>query len=139
MVTKIHGQPTSQDLAILEKEIIAILANIPTTLGGGNYGQVGIIMEPTEYSTMPRGINFADPLNLGSYPATLAATAAVGTRAKAEAEHKELINQYKTFKGVQLGTKGLILEAVENKYLIKFKHGTLGFLNKAPRQMLVLD
>ena len=49
-VTKIHDQPTSQDLTILEKEIIAILANIPTTLGGGNYGHVGIIMEPTEYT-----------------------------------------------------------------------------------------
>jgi hypothetical protein len=51
-VTKIHGQPMSQDLTILEKEIIAILTNIPTTLGGGNYGHVRIIMEPTEYSTM---------------------------------------------------------------------------------------
>ena len=39
-VTKIHGQPTNNDLTILEKELIAILANIPTptTLGGGNHG-----------------------------------------------------------------------------------------------------
>ena len=37
-VTKIHGQPTNQDLTTLEKELIAILANIPTTLGGGNHG-----------------------------------------------------------------------------------------------------
>jgi hypothetical protein len=119
MVSKIHGQPTSQDLTILEKEIIAILANVPTTLGGGNYGHVGIIMEPTKYSTMSGGINFANPLNQGFYPATLTATAAVGTRAKAEAEHKELINQYKIFEGVCLGTKDLILEAVENKYSSK--------------------
>ena len=68
------------------------------TLGGGNYGHVGIIMEPKEYSTMPGGINFSNPLNSGFYPATLAATATAGTRAKAEAEHKELINQYKTLK-----------------------------------------
>jgi hypothetical protein len=47
-VTKIYGQPMSHDLTILEKEIIAILANISTTLGGGNYGHVGIIMKPTE-------------------------------------------------------------------------------------------
>jgi hypothetical protein len=136
MVTKIHGQPTSHDLTILEQDIIAILANIPTTLGGGNYWHVGIIMEPTEYSTMSRGINFADPINPGFYPATLATNAAVGTRAKAEAEHSELINQYKIFKGVHLGTKDLILEAVENEYLIKIEHETLGFLNKTPRQML---
>jgi hypothetical protein len=34
-VTKIHGQPTSHDLTNLEREIISILANIPTMLGGG--------------------------------------------------------------------------------------------------------
>ncbi len=93
-------------------------------------------MEPTEYSTMSRGINFAGPLNPGFYPATLPVTAAAGTRAKAEAVHKELINQYKTFEGVYLGTKDLILEAVEKEYLIKIEHETLGFLNKTPRQML---
>jgi hypothetical protein len=36
-VTKIHGQLTNHDNTILEKEIIAILANIPTRLGGGNH------------------------------------------------------------------------------------------------------
>ena len=48
-VTKIHGQPTNQDLTILEKELIAILANIPTTLGGGNHGHAGILMDPARY------------------------------------------------------------------------------------------
>ena len=48
-VTKIHGQPTNQDLTILEKELITILANIPTTLGGGNHGHAGIIIEPEKY------------------------------------------------------------------------------------------
>ena len=50
-VTKIHGQPTSHDLTNLEKEIISILANIPTTLGGGNHGHVGVIMNPMDYMT----------------------------------------------------------------------------------------
>jgi len=48
-VTKIHGQPTNQDLTILKKELIAILANIPTTLGGGNHGHAGILMDPARY------------------------------------------------------------------------------------------
>ena len=39
-VTKIHGQPKSHDLTILEKELITILAGIPTALGGGNYGVI---------------------------------------------------------------------------------------------------
>jgi hypothetical protein len=32
--------------------------------------------------------------------------------------------------------KDLILEAVDNKYLIKIEHETLGYLNQTPRQML---
>jgi len=73
MVTTIRGQPTSHDLTILEKELIAILTGIPTALGGGNFGHVGVIMEATAYSTMTAGIAFADPANPGVYPAGLAA------------------------------------------------------------------
>jgi len=135
-VTKIHGQPTSQNLTNLEKEIIAILANIPTTLGGGNHGHVGIIIDQTDYLTLSGGIAFNTPVNPGSYPAGLALNAAAGTRARAEAEHKELINQYETFEGVRLGTKDIILEAVDHEYLSEIEHDTLGFLNQTPRQML---
>ncbi len=46
------------------------------------------------------------------------------------AEHKELINQFETFEGVRLGTKDLILEAVDNEYLSKIEHVTLGYLNR---------
>jgi hypothetical protein len=99
-VTKIHGQPMSHDLTQLEKEIIAILANIPTTLGGGNHGHVGVMMDPVDYNTMTTGIDFVNPANPGIYPANLALNAAVGTSARAEAEHKELINQFETFEGV---------------------------------------
>jgi hypothetical protein len=131
-VTKIHGQPTSHDVTILEKELIAILAGIPTALGSGNSGHVGVIMETTAYLTMTAGIAFVNPANPGVYPAGLTANAAATIRARAEAEHKELINQFETIEGV----KDLILEAVDNEYLIKIEHETLGFLNQTPRQML---
>jgi hypothetical protein len=49
MATKIHGQPTDQDLTLLEKELISIAANVPTALGGGNHRHAEIIVEPTKY------------------------------------------------------------------------------------------
>ncbi len=45
LVTKIHGQPTDQDITMLEKELIAIAASIPSALGRGNHGHAGIIVE----------------------------------------------------------------------------------------------
>ena len=68
MVTKIHGQPTNQDLTILKKELIAILANIPTTLRGGNHRHGGIIIKPERYLQLTGGTAFNIPPNPGIYP-----------------------------------------------------------------------
>ena len=92
-------------------------------------------MDPTDYTTMTGGTSFVNPVNPGIYPADLALNAAAGIRARAEAEHKELVNQFETFEGVRLGTKDLILAAVDNEYLNEIEHETLGYLNQTPRQM----
>ena len=108
MVTKIHGQPMSHDLTILKKKLIAILAGIPMAISGGNFGHVGVIMVATAYSTMTTSTALIDPANPRVYPAGLATNAAATIHARAEAEHKELINQFETFKGVCQGVKDLI-------------------------------
>ena len=134
-VTKIHGQPTNQDLTILEKELIAILANIPTTLGGGNHGHAGILMEPARYLLIA-GVPFNNPANPGNYPLNVAGNAAAGVRARAEAEHKEEVREYETFQGVIQATKDIFLEAVDHEYLLEIEDEILGFLNQTPTDML---
>ena len=134
-VTKIHGQPTNQDLTTLEKELIAILANIPTTLGGGNHGHAGILMEPARY-LLTAGVPFNNPANPGNYPLNVAGNAAAGVRARAEAEHKEEVREYETFQGVVQATKDIILEAVDHEYLLEIEDEILGFLNQTPMDML---
>jgi hypothetical protein len=62
--------------------------------------------------------------------------AASGTRARAEAEHKEPITQFEAYEGIKQGTKDIILQAVDNKYLAEIEHKTLGYLNQTSRQML---
>jgi hypothetical protein len=57
-VTKDQGQPMDHDIMLLEKEVIAIAANIPTTFGGGDHGHARLIVEkrgPLE-KTLPRKI-----------------------------------------------------------------------------------
>ena len=134
-VTKIHGQPTNHDLTILEKELIAILANIPTTLGGGNHGHAGIIMNPDRYLLIA-GVPFINPTNPGNYPENVAGNAAAGVRAKVEAEHKEQVREYETFQGVVQATKDIILEAVDHEFLLEIEDEILGFLNQTPTDIL---
>ena len=134
-VTKIHGQPTNQDLTLLEKELIAILANIPTTLGGGGHGHAGIVMDPAQY-LLVAGVAFVNPANPGTYPAGVPNNAAQGVRARAEADHKELVKEYETFQRVVQATKDIILEIVDNEYLLEIKDKILGFLNQTPTDIL---
>jgi hypothetical protein len=134
-VTKIHGQPMNQDLMILEKELIAILANIPTILGGGNHGHAGIIIKTARYLLMI-GTAFVNPPNPGTYPTNVAGNMATGVRAQAEVGHKEEIREYETFQGVIQATKDIILEAVDSEYLLEIEDEILGFLNQTPTQML---
>jgi hypothetical protein len=112
------------------------LAALPTALGGRNHGHTKMIMETEAYTTMTGRTAFINPTNPGIYPVGLALNALAGTRARAEAEHKELINQYKMYEGVRQGTKDLILEAVDNEYPIKINNKTLGYLNLSPKEML---
>ena len=135
--TKIHGQPTDHDVTLLEKELIAIAATIPSTLGGGNHGHAGLIVEPAKYLTMTGGTAFTQPGNPGIYPAGLAPNAAAGTRAREEAEHKELIAQYEIHKGVEQALKDIIIQAVDEDFLLEIEDETLGFLNETPRSMII--
>ncbi len=92
MVTKIHGQPKENDLTTLEKELIAIAASIPSTLGGGTHGHAGVIAESAKYILMTGGTAFVNSANPGVYyPAGQQANATAGTRAREEAIHKELV------------------------------------------------
>ena len=135
--TKIHGQPTDHDVTLLEKELIAIAATIPSTLGGGNHGHAGLIVEPAKYLTMTGGTAFIQPGNPGIYSAGLAPNAAAGTRAREEAEHKELIAQYEIHKGVEQALKDIIIQAVDEDYLLEIEDETLGFLNETPKSMII--
>ncbi len=135
-VNKNFAQPKDGDLTTLEKKLIAITASIPTMLGGGNHGHAGIIVEPAKYLTMTSGTQINPPANPGVYPAGLAINAAAGTRAREEAIHKELVAQYKIFKGVEQGLKDIIQGGIKAVYFLEIEDETLGFFNQTPRQML---
>ena len=121
---------------LLEKDHIAIAATIPMTLRGSNYGHAGLIVKPMKYLTMTGGTSFDLPFNPGNYPAGLATNASAKAWAKAEAEHKELITQYKILKGAEQALKDIIIEAVEEDFSIEIKDEALGFLDQTPRSMI---
>jgi hypothetical protein len=112
-VTKVNGQPTSNDLDLLEEELIAITASIPMVLGGVLNGHAGMLLSDNDYATIMPGTPFVAPLNPGVYPIGVTAANCL----QLEAKHKEQINQFHTFAGVRMGLKDLILKKIDKDYL----------------------
>jgi hypothetical protein len=131
-VTKVNSQPTSNDLNLLEEELIAITVSIPSVLGGGMIGHAGMLLSDVDYATMAPGTPFVAPINPGVYLFGVTA----GTRSRMEAKHKEQIKQFHTFVGVGMGLKDLILKAIDKDYLLEIKHKCTAFLNVMAMQML---
>ena len=60
-VTKIHGQPNHTDITKLEEELVQIAVVIPTSLGGGELGHAGLIINPIEYEKAFKRSSFRPP------------------------------------------------------------------------------
>ena len=65
---------------------------------------------------MRGGTAFVNSINPGIYPTGPAANAAPGTRAMADAVHKEQIVHIEIFAGVKQSLKNMILKAVEQLF-----------------------
>lgn len=132
-VTKVHGQPTNQDLDLLEDELLRIASSFYSELGGGAHGHAGLLLSDVDYAAMAPGTPFVIPPNPGVYPAGAIPAA---QRAQREAEHKALIKQFQTCVGVAKGLKELILQAIDEDFVLELRAEQTGYLNVTPQQMM---
>ena len=63
----IVGRPTSQSLTELKQLLYENAATIPSNIGGGNHGHLGVIMPQARYLTLV-GATWVPPLNPGVAP-----------------------------------------------------------------------
>ena len=79
-ITPITGEPNYALLKNLKDQLKANAASIPTTLGGGNHGYLGLILSPSSYATIAT-TPFQEPNYPGQHPTIPAGTNAAATSA----------------------------------------------------------
>ncbi len=131
---KIHSQPSTQDIDRLEDELTAITSSFPSKLGGGLHGLAGLIKTIVKYELFAPGTPIIAPANRGVYPPGTGNIPAV-QRSQQEHAHKALINQFQKCVGVSKGQKDLILEAVDEDFLLELRNEGIAYLNVTPLQM----
>jgi len=119
--TKIEGQPTDESLNLLVRELTNAAASIPTRLGGGNHGHVGVVINEAEYITFSNGgATFNPATNPGAYPTTVDENNAA-VREKQLAKHKELREVIFTHEAITHSMRTTIVNCVDEEWLAELR------------------
>ena len=108
VLTKIHGTPTYESLQNLTTELKANAGSVPSTLGGGLYGHLGLLVSAARYATLAHTVPWVNPPNPGPF-----APPAGGTAAQIEAAKEVWRDSKFQFELYQATTKALVAQIVE--------------------------
>ena len=133
-VTPIIGEPTYATLKTLKDQLKANAASVPTTLGGGKHGYLGLILSPATYATISPTA-FIEPVYPGQHPAIPAGTSAANTSTIIQ-RHTEDTRQWREFKNVSTALKNQLLSAVEDIYVRALRDRHVGYMNQSIRNLL---
>ena len=133
-LSPIVGEPTYQTLKELKDQLKANAASIPTTLGGGHHGYLGLILSPAAYATISPTA-FTEPAYLGQHPTIPAGTNATTTSAIIR-RHTEDTRQWREFKNVSTALKNQLLSAVDDIYVRALRDRHVGYMNQTIRNLL---
>ena len=124
VLTKLQGQPTYESLQILMTELKANASSVPSIIGGGHYGHLGLIVTADKYATLANTIPWVTPDHPGSFTPP-----AGGTAAQIDAA-KDVWRDLKfSFDIAQATSKALIaqmVESIDSLYLRALLNRTTG-------------
>jgi hypothetical protein len=67
VLTKIHGEPTCESLQNTSTELKANASSVPSTLGGGQNGHLGLLLSAARCNTLAHAVPWATPVNPGVF------------------------------------------------------------------------
>jgi hypothetical protein len=115
VLTKIHGKPTYPTLQTLQIELKANAGSVPSTLGGGRHGHLGLLLTDATYATLQPTTPWVTPPNPGPF-----VPPAAGTTAQLNTARSVWTESHQQFDVCQATEKALIaqvVEAVDTMYL----------------------
>ena len=114
-LTSIRGAPTYESLSIIYKEIKANANSVPTTLGGGNHGHLGLVITQTAYERIAPGTPYNRPANPGFFDVVQD-----GTQyqiAQAQELHRRNLKAFNEANLIERTLIQQIKEAIEPEYI----------------------
>ena len=133
-ITKITDKPNYEGLKNLKDQLKANAASIPTTLGDGTHGYLGLILSPAAYATIA-ATQFIEPVYPGQHPNVPDGTSAANTSTIVW-RHTEDLRQWREFKNVNTAQKNQLLSTLDDIYIRALKDRHVGYMNQSIRAIL---
>ena len=124
-LTAIRGEPDFESILKLNNEIKANAQSVPTTLGGGNHGLLGLVITPEEYALVSNV-----PFTREPHPGPLTfppGTTALQSKVHEDA-HKKRFHLYNACVGVEKALIQQLVKAVEEDWLTPLRNQTTNAL-----------
>jgi hypothetical protein len=124
VLTKIHGQPVYESLQTLTTEIKANAVSVPSTLGGGLYGHLGLIVSDERYATLANTVPWISPTNPGPFAPPVGGT---GPQIEAAREvWRDLKTSFDLCQATERALIAQIVESIDPIYLRALLNRTTG-------------
>lgn len=131
---KIEGEPTYAVINEMIQYLYGNAATVPTSLGGGTHGHIGLVMKPATYTTLS-GTPYEDPLDPGAAPRYPAgSTHAIRDQIKANWEADKQV--FDSHSSMMHALKAQIFAAVDDVYICELKKKYLQYLGVSVRDIL---
>jgi hypothetical protein len=133
---KIVGTPNIETLRALRNQLKSNAANLQSNLGGGNHGDLGLILSDLAYAIIAPGTPYVRPANPGQIPnfpdngGTAAQIAAI------ERVHRVECFEFNRYKNVEAALKRFLLHSIDDIYVHALYQLHVGYANRTTRELL---
>jgi hypothetical protein len=134
VLTKVHGKPTYETLQNLSTELKANAGSVPSTLGGGQHGHLGIIVSAIRYATLANTLPWVNPVNPGPFVPPPAGTAAQIDAARDV--WRALNQQFELCQATEKALVAQIVESIDPIYIRALLNRTTGQYSSSIRAVV---
>lgn len=127
-LTKIENEPDLKSLITLRNQVKANAMTVHTTLGGGTYGHLGLVLAPEQYAQIPNTVPYERPAHPG--PVVIDNTLTQYQIAARREQHQERLRLFREVTSVERVLIQQIVAAVDPKYLRALRSATTHQINK---------
>ena len=133
-ISSISGEPNYADIKRVHDTLKNNATSVPSTLGGGAHGHLGLIMNDATYQTLTNN-PFVIPANPGNGP-VIAANSTQAQIGAATRQYNQLYKCFHTCTRVDLALKQQIIQAFDSTYLESQKDPNTGYNNVSALGMI---